>query len=189
MTYGDARHDLHRMEPQLVQTGIDDLGRHKPHHRPVLDRCALVDQIIAGVAQFDPQVSAAALRKGIGQLRDLFLGKIGIAAQHCNKVVDGLLAVYGVVDDHPSVRVDDIVAGIALKGRVVQQSQHRIIIIRDGNGIVGKAPVAALRFGTDERKHLGLCRAAPCSQRHPHHGRAFRPDWSASQDSRSPRSR
>ena len=64
-TNGDARHDLHRMEPQLVQTGIDDADRHKPHHRPVLDRSALVDQIITGVAQFDPQVSAAALRKGI----------------------------------------------------------------------------------------------------------------------------
>ena len=59
------------MEPQLVQTGIDNADRHKPHHRPALDRCALVDQIIAGVAQFDPQVAAAALRKGIGQLRDL----------------------------------------------------------------------------------------------------------------------
>ena len=79
-----------------------------------------------------------------------------MVAQHCNKVVNGLLAVYGVVDDHPPIRVDDIVAGIALKGRVVQQSKHRIIIIRDGNGIVGKAPVAALRFRTDERKHLGL---------------------------------
>ena len=155
-TCNDARHDLHRMEPQLVQTGIDDLGRHKPHHRPVLDRCALVDQIIAGVAQLYPQVSSAALRKGIGQLRDLFLGKIGIAAQHCNKVVNGLLAVYGVVDDHPPVRVDDIVAGIALKGRAVQQSKHRIIIIRDGNGIVGKAPVAAMGFGADEHKHLGF---------------------------------
>ena len=155
-TCNDARHDLHRMEPQLVQTGIDDLGRHKPHHRPVLDRSALVDQIIAGVAQFDPQVSAAALRKGIGQFRDLFLRKVGMVAQHRNEIVNGLLAVYGVVDDHPPVRVDDIVAGIALKGRVVQQSKHRIIIIRDGNGIVGKAPVAALRFGTDERKHLGL---------------------------------
>ena len=154
-TCNDARHDLHRMEPQLIQTGIDDLDRHKPHHRPVLDRSALVDQIIAGVAQFDPQVSAAALCKGIGQLRDPFLGKIRIAAQHCNKVVNGLLAVYGVVDDHPPIRVDDIVAGIALKGRVVQQSKHRIIIIRDGNGIVGKAPVAAMGFGADEHKHLG----------------------------------
>ena len=154
--YGNARHDLHRMEPQLVQTGIDNADRHKPHHRPVLDRCALVDQIIADVTQLYPHISAAALRKGIGQLRDLFLGKVGMVAQHCNKVVNGLLAVYGVVDDHPPIRVDDIVAGIALKGRVVQQSKHRIIIIRDGNGIVGKAPVAALRFRTDERKHLGL---------------------------------
>jgi len=155
-TCNDARHDLHRMEPQLVQTGIDNADRHKPHHRPVLDRCALVDQIIADVTQLYPHISAAALRKGIGQLRDLFLGKVRMVAQHCNKVVNGLLAVYGVVDDHPPIRVDDIVAGIALKGRVVQQSKHRIIIIRDGNGIVGKAPVAALRFRTDERKHLGL---------------------------------
>ena len=79
-----------------------------------------------------------------------------MVAQHRNEIVDRFLTVYGIVDDHPPVRVDDIVAGIALKGRVVQQSQHRVIIIRDGNGIVGKAPVAAPRFGTDERKHLGL---------------------------------
>ena len=112
--------------------------------------------LAAGVAQFDPQVSAAALCKGIGQIQDLRLGKIGMVAQHRNEVVDRFRAVYGIVDDHPPIRVDDIVAGIALKGRAVQQSHHRIIIIRDGNGIVGKAPVAALRFGTDERQHLGL---------------------------------
>jgi hypothetical protein len=35
-------------------------------------------------------------------------------------------------------------------------SSNLIIVIGDGNGIVGKAPVAALRFGTDERQHLGL---------------------------------
>ena len=155
-TCGDARHDLHRMEPQLIQIGIDDLGRHKPHHRPALDSSTLVNQIIADVAQFDLHVSAAALCKGIGQIQDLRLGKIGMVAQHRNEIVNGLLAVYGIVDDHPPIRVDDIVAGIALKGRAVQQSKHRIIIIRNGNGIVGKAPVAALRFGTDERKHLGL---------------------------------
>ena len=78
-----------------------------------------------------------------------------MVAQHRNEIVNGLLAVYRTVDDHPPVRVDDIVAGIALKGRVVQQSKHRIIIIRDSNGIVGKAPVAAMGFGADERKHLG----------------------------------
>ena len=121
-TCGDARHDLHRMEPQFIQIGIDDPDRHKPHHRPALDRCALVDQIIAGVAQFDPQVSAAALCKGIGQIRDLRLGKVGMVAQHRNEIVNGLLAVYRTVDDHPPIRVDDIVAGIALKGRAVQQS-------------------------------------------------------------------
>ena len=155
-TCGDARYDLRRAEPQFVQISIDDADRHKPQHRPALDRRALVDQIIAGVAQFDPQVSAAALCKGIGQIQDLRLGKIGMVAQHRNEVVDRFRAVYGIVDDHPPIRVDDIVAGIALKGRAVQQSHHRIIIIRDGNGIVGKAPVAALRFGTDERQHLGL---------------------------------
>jgi len=154
--YGDARHDLYGMEPQLIQTGIDDPDRHKPQHRPVLDRRALVDQIIADVAQRHPHVSAAALRKGIRKSKDLFLRKVGMLAQHRNEVVDRFLAVYGIVDDHPAVRVDDIVAGIALKGRVVQQFQHRIIVVGDGNGIVGKAPVAALRFGTDESKHLGL---------------------------------
>ena len=92
----------------------------------------------------------------MGQIQDLLLGKVGMVAQHRNEVVDRFRAVYGIVDDHPPIRVDDIVAGIALKGGAVQQSQHRIIIIRDGNGIVGKAPVAALRFGTDERKHLGF---------------------------------
>ena len=70
----DARHDLQRIEPQLIQTGIDDADRDKARHRPVLDRRALVDQIIAGVAQLYLQVSAAVLHKGVGQLRDLFLG-------------------------------------------------------------------------------------------------------------------
>ena len=37
----DARHDLHRIEPQLIQTGVDDADRDKPHHRPVLDRRTL----------------------------------------------------------------------------------------------------------------------------------------------------
>ena len=152
----DARNDLHRIEPQLIQTGVDDADRDKPHHRPVLDRRALVDQIITGVAQFYLQVSAAALRKGIRKGKDLFLGKVGMVAQRRKKIVDRFLTVYGIVDHHPPVRVDDIVAGIALKGRVVQQPKHRVIIIRDGNGVVGKAPVAALRFGTDERKQLGL---------------------------------
>ena len=119
-TCGDACCDLYRMEPQLIQIGIDDPDRHKPQHRPVLDRRALVDQIIAGVAQFDPQVSAAALCKGIGQIQDLRLGKIGMVAQHRNEVVDRFRAVYRIVDDHPPIRVDDIVAGIALKGRIVQ---------------------------------------------------------------------
>ena len=119
-TCNDARHDLHRMEPQLVQTGVDDADRHKPHHRPVLDRRALVDQIIAGVAHLYLQVAAAALRKGIGQFRDLFLRKVGMVAQHRNEIVNCFRAVYRVVDDHPPIRVDDIVAGIALKGRVVQ---------------------------------------------------------------------
>ena len=155
-TCGDARYDLYRMEPQLIQIGIDNADRHKPHHRPALDSSTLVNQIIADVAQFDLHVSAAALCKGIGQIQDLRLGKIGMVAQHRNEIVNGLLAVYRIVDDHPPIRVDDIVAGIALKGRAVQQPKHRIIIIRDGNGIVGKTPVAALRFGTDERQHLGL---------------------------------
>ena len=116
-TCGDARHDLRRAEPQHVQIGIDDADRHKPHHRPVLDRCALVDQIITGVAQFDLQVSAAALRKIIRKGKNLFLGKIRMVAQHRNEVVNDFLAVYGIVDDHPPIRVDDIVAGIALKSR------------------------------------------------------------------------
>ena len=153
---GDARHDLHRVEPQLIQTGIDDADRHKPHHRPVLDRGILVDQIITGVAQFDPQVSAAALRKIIRKGKNLFLGKVGMVAQHRNEVVNDFLAVYGIVNHHPPIRVDHIVAGIALKSRAVQQSQHSIIIIGDGNSIVGKAPVAALRFRADERKHRGF---------------------------------
>ena len=72
--YGDARYDLRRAEPQLIQTGIDDPDRHKPQHRPALDRRALVDQIITGVAQRHPQVSAAALRKGIRKSKDLSLG-------------------------------------------------------------------------------------------------------------------
>ena len=155
-TCGDARCDLYRMEPQLIQIGIDDFDRDKSQHRPALDRRVLVDQIITGVAQLYLHVSAAALCKGIGQIQDLLLGKIGMVAQHRNEVVDRFRAIYRIVDDHPPIRVDDIVAGIALKGRAVQQSKHRIIIIRDGNGIVGKAPVAALRFGTDERQHLGL---------------------------------
>ena len=153
---GDARHDLHRVEPQLIQTGIDDADRHKPHHRPALDRCALIDQIITGVAQFDLQVSAAAMRKIIRKGKNLFLGKVGMVAQHRNEVVNDFLAVYGIVNHHPSIRVDHIVAGIALKSRAVQQSQHSIIIIGDGNSVVGKAPVAALRFGADERKHRGF---------------------------------
>ena len=119
-TCGDARYDLHCMEPQLIQIGIDDLGRHKPHHRPALDSSTLVNQIIADVAQYDLHISAAALCKGIGQIKDLRLGKVGMVAQHRNEVVDRFRAVYGIVDDHPPIRVDDIVAGIALKGRVVQ---------------------------------------------------------------------
>ena len=47
----DARHDLHRMEPQLIQIGIDDADRDKSQHRPALDRRVLVDQIITGIAQ------------------------------------------------------------------------------------------------------------------------------------------
>ena len=70
----------------------------------------------------------------------------------------------GIVDDHPPIRVDHIVAGIALKGRIVQQFQHRIVVVGDGNGIVGKAPVAALRFGADKHKHLGFA-----GQRRVHH--------------------
>ena len=153
-TGGDARYDLRSAEPQLVQIGIDDVDRHKPQHRPALHRRALVDQIITGVAQRYLPVSAAALRKIIRKRMDLLLGKVGIVAQHRNEVVDRFLAVYGIVDDDPSIRVDHIVAGVALKRRVVQQLQHRIIIIGNGNGIVGKAPVAALCFGTDEHKHL-----------------------------------
>ena len=140
-TGGDARYDLHRVEPQLVQTGVDDVDRHKPQHRPALHRRALVDQIITGVAQRYLPVSAAALRKIIRKRKDLLLGKVGIVAQHRNEVVDRFLAVYGIVDDDPS-----------------------IIIIRDGNGIVGKAPVAALCFGTDEHKHLRL--AGQCCVHH-----------------------
>ena len=79
-----------------------------------------------------------------------------MVAQHRNEVVDRFLAVYGIVDHHPPIRVDHIVAGIALKSRVVQQPQHSIVIIGNGNGIVGKAPVAALRFGADKHKQLGF---------------------------------
>ena len=76
--------------------------------------------------RFDLQVSAAALRKIIRKGKDLFLGKIGMVAQHRNEVVNDFLAVYGIVDDHPPVRVDDIVAGIALKSRAVQQPQQDV---------------------------------------------------------------
>ena len=43
-----------------------------------------------------------------------------------------------------------------MKSRVVQQFQHRIIVVGNGNGIIGKAPVAALRFGAGKHQHLRL---------------------------------
>ena len=92
-TNGDTCYNLYGMEPQLVQTGIDDSDRHNPQQRPVLDRRAFVDQIITGVAQLYPQVSAAALRKGIRKSKELFFGKIGMVAQHRNEIVDRFLTV------------------------------------------------------------------------------------------------
>ena len=153
---GDACHDLHRPEPELVQIGIDDLDRDKAQHRPALDGCALVDQIITGVTQLYFHVSAAALLKRIREGKDLLLRKVGVVAQHRDKVVDRFCGVYRIVDDHPPVRVDHIVAGAPLKSRIVQRFQHSIVIVRDGDGIVVEVPVAALYFGTDEHEHLGF---------------------------------
>ena len=72
-TCGDACCDLYRMEPQLIQIGIDDFDRDKSQHRPALDSRTLVDQIITGVTQLYPQVSAAALLKRIREGKDLLL--------------------------------------------------------------------------------------------------------------------
>ena len=85
----NAGHDLHRAQPKLIHTGIDDIYRDKAQQDPVLDAGAFVDHIVSCAVQRHLTVSGDALRKVVRKLLYLRLGKVGVGAQYRKEVVNG----------------------------------------------------------------------------------------------------
>lgn len=149
-------YDLHRALPKPVHGGIDGIPRDKPHQGPVLDAGAFVDHIVSCAVQRHLAVSGDALRKVVRKLLYLRLGKVGILAQYRHKIVNGFRAFCDIFDQDLPVRVDDKGAGRSAERRIVHGLHHNIVVVADGNGIVGKAAVDALGFGADEHQHRVL---------------------------------
>ena len=154
----NAGYNLHRAQPKLIHTGIDDIYGDNARHDPVLDTGALVDQIVSCAAHRHLTVSAGTFCKVAGKLLHLRLGKVGIIAQYRNKVIDGFLALCNIFNHDLPIRVDDIAAGSTAESRFVHSFHHVGIVAADGDGIVGKAAVDALGFGADKHQHRFLPR-------------------------------
>ena len=97
-----------------------------------------------------------ALREIVTQRIEFFLGQIGVAAQLREKVIDRVVAVGIAVEHNAPVRVDNIAVGRALEGGAVDRVQHRIIIVGDGDRIIGEAAVGAAHLRAGEHEHLRL---------------------------------
>ena len=154
----NAGYNLHRAQPKLIHTGIDDIHGDKPYQDPVLDAGAFVHQIVSCAAQRYLTVSADTFCKVIGKVLHLRLGKVGIIAQYRNKVIDGFLSLCDIFNHNLPIRVDNIAAGSSAKRRIVHGFHHNAVVAADGNGIVGKAAVNTLGFGADKHQHRVLPR-------------------------------
>ena len=156
----DNDHDLDRPVPQRIHAGVNNADRDKAEHDPVLDACVLVDQIIPGSPQCQHHTAVPALHEIVAQRIEFFLGQIGVAAQLREEIIDRFLAavltVSLAVEHNAPVRVDNIAVGRALEGGAVDRVQHRIIIVGDGDRIIGEAAVGAAHLRAGEHEHLRL---------------------------------
>ena len=152
----DNGHDLDRPEPQPVHAGVDDADRDEAEHAPVLDARALVDQIVPRSAQRQYQTAAPALREVVAQRVEFFLGQVGMLAQLREEVIDRLVAVVAAVEHDAPVRIDDIAVSRAAEGGIVERVQHRVVIVGDGDRVVGEAAIGSLRLRAGEHEHLRL---------------------------------
>ena len=152
----DNGHDLDRSEPQPVHAGVDDADRDKAEHGPVLDARVFVDQIVPRSAQRQHQTAAPALREVVAQRVEFFLGQVGMFAQLREEVIDRVVAVVAAVEHDAPVRIDDIAVSRAVEGGIVERVQHRVVIVGDGDRVVGEAAIGSLRLRAGEHKHLRL---------------------------------
>ena len=106
------------------------------------------------------QTAVPALREIVTQRVERFPGQIGAAAQLREEIIDRFLAavltVSLAVEHNAPIRVDNIVVARALEGGAVDRAQHRIIIVGDGNRVIGEAAVDSLYLRAGEHEHLRL---------------------------------
>ena len=156
----NSGHDLDRPVPQRIHAGVNNADRDKAEHDPVLDACVLVDQIVPGSMQRQHQTAVPALREIVTQRVERFIGQIGAAAQLREEIIDRFLAAVLTdslaVEHNAPVRVDNIVVARTLESGVVDRAQHCIIIVGDGDRIIGEAAVGAAHLRAGEHEHLRL---------------------------------
>ena len=77
-------------------------------------------------------------------------------AQLREEVIDRVVAVGAAVEHDAPVRIDNIAVSRAAEGGIVERVQHRVVIVGDGDRVVGEAAVGSLRLRAGEHEHLRL---------------------------------
>ena len=152
----DSDHDLDRSEPQPVHAGVDDADRDKAENGPVLNARALVDQIVPRPMQRQHPAAVPALCEVGAQRVELFPGQVGMLTQLREQVIDRVVAVGAAVEHDAPVRIDDIAVSRAAEGGIVERVQHHVVIVGDGDRVVGEAAVGSLRLRANKHEHLRL---------------------------------
>lgn len=77
-------------------------------------------------------------------------------AQLREQVIDRVVAVGAAVEHDAPVRIDDIAVSRAAEGGIVERVQHHVVIVGDGDRVVGEAAVGSLRLRANKHEHLRL---------------------------------
>ena len=147
---------LAELDGGVIEAAQASGDRDEAEHAPVLNARALVDQIVPRSAQRQHQTAAPALREVVAQRVELFPGQVGMLAQLREEVIDRVVAVVAAVEHDAPVRIDNIAVSRAAEGGIVERVQHRVVIVGDGDRVVGEAAVGSLRLRAGEHEHLRL---------------------------------
>ena len=140
---GNARHHDHGGILELAHTGVHRCHRHHSQHYPVLKADRLINQIVFHIIQPEAGHSGAVLPEVLLERLHLIRSQARIHLQGRNKVMDPSHLLTGIVHQHTAIRVNDIAAGLAIKGRYLQCTDQIAVIEANGNCFIVKAPVAA----------------------------------------------
>ena len=155
---GDGRHHEHGRGLEPVHAGVNHIGGYDAQHHPVLKVRRLVHHVVVSAADVKQDLAGAAAQEVLLHGGDVLAGQPFGFFQQRKDIADILAALAAVVHDDPAVVQRRKGAGLSVEGGDFERLHHVGVVEGDGDGLIGKAPVAVRRGGHGKHHDLRLVR-------------------------------